>query len=277
MINLLLSGTAGLGKTTVARALCEELGLEYLLINGSEETSVDVIRNRVRQFASSISLQGEGKVKVVIFDEADNPRAQASHKALMGFIEEFSSSCRFVFTCNFKNVIPDPIHSRCAGIEFNTSRKELAKLAPQFHKRLSAILKGKGIKFDPKVLAELIMKYAPDWRRTINECQRHSMAGELSVASLVGVSNQELAALMGFLKAKKFNDMRKWVAGTASIDSTSLFRSILDASETYIEAKSVPSLVLILSEYQYKNAFASDKELNTVACLTEIMGSIQFK
>lgn len=273
--NMLLSGTSGLGKTTVAKALCHELNLDYILINSSEDSGIDVLRNRIRQFASSISL--DGQYKVVILDEADYLNPQSTQPALRAFIEEFSKNCRFIFTCNFRNKIIEPLQSRCAVIEFNTTKKYLAGLAAQFHKRLSNILKEKNVSFDERILAEFIMLHAPDWRRVINEAQRYSTSGELSPAGLVGMSSQQIDGLVGFLKGKDFKSMRKWVASNPDIDSSTLFRKLYDGAYDFLEPMAIPQLVLILADYQHKAAFVADKELNIVACLTEIMGSLKFK
>lgn len=274
--NILMSGTQGLGKTTVAKAICNELGIDYIMINSSEDNGIDILRSRIRQFASTISLAGSDKLKVVILDEADHLTAN-TQAALRSFIEEFSNNCRFILTCNFKNRLIEPLHSRCTCVEFNTNQKDRVTLSAKFHKRMTQILTEKSIKFDPKVLAELIMKHAPDWRRVINECQRHTLTGELSVASLIGSSDQSIASLMTHLKDKSFKEMRKWVATAPDIDSATLFRRIFDNAPEFMQPKSIPPLVLILGEYQYKAAFAADKELNMIACLTSIMMECQFK
>lgn len=273
--NMLLSGTSGLGKTTVAKALCHELNLDYILINSSEDSGIDVLRNRIRQFASSISL--DGQYKVVILDEADYLNPQSTQPALRAFIEEFSKNCRFIFTCNFRNKIIEPLQSRCAVIEFNTTKKHLAGLAAKFHKRLKTILDEKSIKYDERLLAEFIMLHAPDWRRVINEAQRYSTGGELSPAGLVGMSSQQIDGLVTFLKEKNFKSMRGWVAQNPDVDSATLFRKLYDGAYEFLEPMSIPQLVLILADYQHKAAFVADKELNIVACLTEIMGSLKFK
>ena len=274
--NMLLSGTAGLGKTTVARALCNELNLEYLLINSSEENGIDVLRSKIKQFASTVSLQG-GKYKVVILDEADYLNAQSTQPALRGFIEEFSANCRFILTCNFKNRIIEPLHSRCSVIEFNTNKKQLAGLAGQFMKRLQFILDKEGIKYSNKVIADLIMRYAPDWRRVLNECQRYSASGEITPDILVDMSDQNVAQLISHLKTKDFKSMRGWVTNNSDVDSAVIFRKIYDSLYDYAEGQSIPGIILILADYQYKAAFVSDRELNIVACLTEIMASSQWK
>jgi len=277
MHNMLLSGTSGLGKTTVAKALCHELDLDYILINSSEDSGIDVLRNRIRQFASSISLGGSDSHKVVILDEADYLNPQSTQPALRAFIEEFSKNCRFIFTCNFRNKIIEPLQSRCAVIEFNTTKKHLAGLAAQFHKRLKVILDEKGIEYNEQILAELIMRHAPDWRRVVNECQRFSVSGALSPASIVGLSDQNIAALITHLKEKNFKQMRSWVASNPDLDSSTIFRKIYDGAYEYLEPQSIPQLVLILADYQHKAAFVADKELNIVACMTEMMGSLKFK
>jgi DNA polymerase III delta prime subunit len=277
MHNMLLSGTSGLGKTTVAKALCNELDLDYILINSSEDSGIDVLRSRIRQFASSISLGGSDSHKVVILDEADYLNPQSTQPALRAFIEEFSKNCRFIFTCNFRNKIIEPLQSRCAVIEFNTTKKHLAGLAAQFHKRLKVILDEKGIEYNEQILAELIMRHAPDWRRVVNECQRFSVSGTLSPASIVGLSDQNIAALISHLKDKNFKQMRSWVAANPDLDSSTIFRKIYDGAYEYLEPQSIPQLVLILADYQHKAAFVADKELNIVACMTEMMGSLKFK
>ena len=273
--NMLLSGTSGLGKTTVAKALCHELNLEYILINSSEDSGIDVLRNRIRQFASSISL--DGQYKVVILDEADYLNPQSTQPALRAFIEEFSKNCRFIFTCNFRNKIIEPLQSRCAVIEFNTTKKHLAGLAAKFHKRLKTILDEKSITYDERVLAEFIMLHAPDWRRVINEAQRYSSTGEFSAGSLVGCDVRQIDGLVQFLKEKNFKSVRGWVAQNPDVDSATLFRKLYDGAYDFLEPMSIPQLVLILADYQHKAAFVADKELNIVACLTEIMGSLKFK
>lgn len=275
MHNMLLSGSAGLGKTTVARALCNQLNLEYIIINASEENGIDVLRSKIKQFASSVSLTGG--IKVVILDEADYLNAQSTQPALRGFIEEFSGNCRFILTCNFKNRIIEPLHSRCSVIEFNTTKKQLAVLAGGFMKRLQYMLTTEGVDFNNKILAELIMRYAPDWRRVINECQRYSSSGEITSDILIGLSDQNIAALVGFLKIKDFKSMRSWVTNNTDIDSSVIFRRIYDTLYDFAQPQSIPAIILILADYQYKVGFVADKELNTVACLTEIMASSEWK
>lgn len=272
--NLLLAGTAGLGKTTVAKALCNMLDLDYIMINGSEESGIDVLRNKIKQFASTVSLTGG--YKVVILDEADYLNPTSTMPALRGFIEEFSNNCRFILTCNFKNRIIEPLHSRCSVVEFNTTKKQLAALAGDFMKRLAAILKGEGVAFQDKTIAELIIRYAPDWRRVLNECQRYSTGGEIPTAILVGMSDQNIAELTTHLRTKDFKSMRSWVVNNSSLDSSVVFRKIYDSLYDTAAANSIPSAVLILADYSYKAAFVSDRELNMVACMTELMSSVEW-
>jgi DNA polymerase III delta prime subunit len=273
--NMLLSGTAGLGKTTVARAICNELDLDYILINASESGNIDTLRGKIKQFASSISLQGG--YKVVILDEADYLNAQSTQPALRGFIEEFSANCRFILTCNFKNKIIEPLHSRCGVIEFNTSKKDMAELCGQFMKRTMTILETEGVSVsNPNLVAELIMRHAPDWRRVLNELQRHSRGGELQLDVLSKSTSSNIADLFGFLKAKDFKSMRKWVANNMDVDSAAIFRGIYDSMDGVVSPNAVPQLILILADYQYKAAFVADAELNMVACLTEIMAGVEF-
>lgn len=269
--NLLLAGTAGLGKTTVAKAMCNMLNLDYLLINGSEESGIDVLRNKIKQFASTVSLTGG--YKVVILDEADYLNPTSTMPALRGFIEEFSNNCRFILTCNLKNRIIEPLHSRCSVIEFNTSKKQLAVLAGEFMKRLTFILKSENIKYSDKTVADLIIRYAPDWRRIINECQRYSSTGELPTAILVGASDESIAELVRYLKNKDFKGMRSWVANNSTLDSAVVFRKLYDGLYEYAKPSSIPNIVLILADYSYKAAFVADKELNMVAAMTELMGN----
>jgi DNA polymerase III delta prime subunit len=275
--NLLLCGTSGLGKTTVARALCNELELDCIIINGSEDSGIDVLRGRIRQFASTISLEGSGKPKVVILDEADYLNPQSTQPALRGFIEEFSSNCRFILTCNFKNRVIEPLHSRCSVIEFNTSKSQLAELAGRFHKRLINILKNENVEFDQKVLAELIIKYAPDWRRVIGECQRYSVSGKIDSGLLSNLGDVNIQILVKALKEKDFKTMRSWVVNNVDVEPAAIFRKIYDNMVEYAKPGSVPQIVLILADYQYKDAFVADHELNLVACMTELMANTEWK
>lgn len=273
--NMLLTGTAGLGKTTVAKALCNELNLDYLLINGSEESGIDTLRTKIKQFASSVSLQGG--YKVVILDEADYLNAQSTQPALRGFIEEFSGNCRFIMTCNFKNRIIEPLHSRCSVVEFNVAKRDIISLCEGFHSKAMYICHQEGIKVDPVVLAELIMKHAPDWRRVLNELQRYSTSGVIDTGILVSLSEQSIDKLMGLLKNKDFKNMRQWVADNMNTEPTAIYRKIYDNMTDHIVPASMPQLVLILADYSYKNSFVADHELNLVACLTECMSQVNYK
>jgi DNA polymerase III delta prime subunit len=273
LVNMMFTGSAGVGKTTVARALCNELGLDYMIINGSEDGNIDTLRGKIKQFASTVSLQGGQKV--VILDEADYLNPQSTQPALRGFIEEFSSNCRFILTCNFKNRIIDPLHSRCSIYEFNLGNKE--KMAMQFMQRLQFILDSENITYENQVLAELIMKYIPDWRRVLNECQRYGMSGTIDTGILVTLSESSIKGLMDNLKTKNFKSMRKWVTDNIDVESTKLFRMVYDNMVEYVQPSSIPQLVLTLADYSYKDSFVADHELNVVACMTEIMSQIKFK
>ena len=272
--NMLFTGTAGLGKTTVAKALCNLLNCDYILINGSEEGNIDTLRTKIKQFASSVSLSGD--YKVVILDEADYLNPQSTQPALRGFIEEFSNNCRFILTCNFKNRIIEPLHSRCGVYEFNTSKKDMVELCQSFMVRCQTILIKEDIKYDDKVLAELIMKFAPDWRRVLNELQRYSVNGAIDSGVLNIVSDKNYDELFSYLKNKDFKKMRSWVVSNIDTDATAIFRAIYDRMSEKVAPQSIPQLVLILGDYQYKNAFVADHELNVVACLTEVMSDVQF-
>ena len=269
--NMLFTGTAGLGKTTVAKAICEELSLDYIIINGSEEGNIDTLRGKIKQFASTVSLQGG--YKVIILDEADYLNPQSTQPALRGFIEEFSQNCRFILTCNFKNRIIEPLHSRCGVYEFNTNKKTLAQLCGQFMKRLEDILSKEGVSYKKDVIAEVISKYAPDWRRCLNECQRNSISGSIDTDVLIK-KDDSFDDLYSCIKNKDFKKMRTWVVNNIDIDPSAIFRGIYDTMNEKVQPESIPQLVLILADYQYKNSFVADHELNTVACLTEIMANV---
>ena len=273
--NMLFTGTAGLGKTTIARAICDELGYDYILINGSEDGNIDALRGKIKRFASSVSLGGD--VKVVILDEADYLNPQSTQPALRGFIEEFSSNCRFILTCNFKNRIIEPLHSRCGVYEFNTTKKEMQVLCSDFFVRLMSILESEGVDFNKDLIAQLIMKHAPDWRRVINECQRFSIGGQLETTVLDNDANDNYNLLFKSLKEKDFKKMRSWVAQNVDVDVSAIFRHIYDNMYTHVDPPYIPQLVLVLADYQYKNAFVADHELNVVACMTEIMANVEFK
>ena len=272
--NMLFTGTAGLGKTTVARALCNELNCDYILINGSEEGNIDTLRTKIKQFASSVSLSSD--FKVVILDEADYLNPQSTQPALRGFIEEFSNNCRFILTCNFKNRIIEPLHSRCGVYEFNTSKKDLAPIASNFMKRCQSILEGEGISYTQMAVADLIMKFAPDWRRVLNELQRYSVNGNIDAGIINIVSDKNYDDLFSYLKNKDFKKMRSWVVNNIDTDASAIFRAMYDKMAEKVAPQSIPQLVLILGDYQYKNAFVADHELNVVACLTEVMSDVRF-
>ena len=276
--NLLLSGTAGTGKTTVARALCEELGADYIIINGSDEgRQIDTLRHKIKNFASTVSLTEQSNHKVVIIDEADYMNADSVQPALRNFIETFYNNCRFIFTCNYKNKIIPALHSRCTVIDFTIKNGQKVKTAKSFMERMFFLLKSEHIEFDKKVLAELIQKYYPDFRRTINELQRYSVRGKIDSGILFSLSEANNKELVKTLKAKKFNDMRKWVVNNIDKEPASLFRGIYDILYEALDSKSVPQAILIIAGYQYKAAFVADQEINMVACLTEIMASCKFK
>ena len=276
--NLLLSGTAGTGKTTVARALCEELGADYIIINGSDEgRQIDTLRHKIKNFASTVSLTEQSNHKVVIIDEADYMNADSVQPALRNFIETFYNNCRFIFTCNYRNKIIPALHSRCTVIDFTIKNGQKVKTAKLFMERMSFLLKSEKIEFDKKVLAELIQKYYPDFRRTINELQRYSVRGKIDSGILFSLSEANNKELVQTLKGKKFNDMRKWVVNNIDKEPASLFRGIYDILYEALDTKSVPQAILIIAGYQYKSAFVADQEINMVACLTEIMASCKFK
>jgi len=272
--NLLLCGTAGTGKTTVARALCEELGCDYIVINGSDEgRQIDTLRTKIKSFASAISF--ESKTKVVIIDEADYLNRESVQPALRAFIETFSENCRFIFTCNYKQKIIDPLHSRTTVIEFRTDKKDQPVLASKFMKRMKYVLDAEGITYKDKVLAELLMKYIPDYRRVLNELQRYSSSGTIDEGILSNISDINTKDLISSLKEKDWKKMRQWVANNVDTDPQGIFRYIYDS--LLPEIKTIPQMVLLIADYQYKAAFVADQEINLTACLTEIMASIQFK
>jgi DNA polymerase III delta prime subunit len=272
--NMIFSGTAGLGKTTVARAICNELGLDYIVINGSEEGNIDTLRGKIKQFASSVSLSGG--YKVVILDEADYLNPQSTQPALRGFIEEFSKNCRFILTCNFKNRIIEPLHSRCGVYEFNVkTNTDRAILGQQFFSRAKEILIGEGIEYNKKVLAPLIMKHFPDFRRALNEIQRASIGGTINADALIE-DESKYSDLYKFLRDKDFKGMRKWVVNNIDLEPASIFRGIYDSVEAHVKPESITQLILIIADYQYKNAFVADHELNLVACLTECMAQVEY-
>ena len=271
----LFCGTAGVGKTTVAKALCNEIGAEFLFINGSEESGIDVLRTKIKSFASSVSLTDAKKV--VILDEADYLNPNSTQPALRAFIEEFSANCRFIFTCNYKNRIIEPLHSRCAVIDFKIDNKDKQETMAAFFKRAVQILKQENIEFDQKVVAEVVAKHFPDYRRVLNELQRYSVSGKIDTGILVNVGEESYKELMKNLREMNFTEVRKWVGKNSDMDSVALFRELYDNANTLLEPQSIPQLVITLAEYQYKAAFVADHELNTMAALTEVMANCKFK
>jgi len=273
--NLILSGGPGVGKTTAARAMLEQIGSTYMFINGSEESGIDVLRTKIKNFASTVSLEG-GK-KYLILDEADYLNPQSTQPALRGFIEEFHKNCGFILTCNYKNRIIPALQSRCSVIDFVIPNAEKAKLAQQFFKRVMEILNENEIKFNEKAVAELINSHFPDWRKVLNELQRYSVSGEIDAGILVNLGDKNIKDLMAMMKKKEFTNVRKWVVDNLDNDSDKLFRSIYDNLYEFVDPSSIPHVVVALGEYQYKAAFVADQEINMMACLTEIMGRVKFK
>ena len=275
--NMLLAGPPGVGKTTVAKALCNELGADFYVINGSDEGRfLDTVRNNARNFASTVSLSSEAKHKVIIIDEADNTGNDVQ-LLLRAFIEEFANNCRFIFTCNYKNKILEPLHSRCAVVEFGIKGKEKAQIASQFCKRLNDILELERVEADKKVLAELINKHFPDWRRVLNECQRYAVSGKIDSGILASFTDINVNDVIKNLKTKNFPEVRKWVNSNLDNDSTVLLRRVYDALYEVLDGPSIAAAVLIVSKYQYQSAFVADQEINLLAALTEIMVECTFK
>jgi DNA polymerase III delta prime subunit len=273
--NLLLCGTAGTGKTTVARAMLEEIGADYIVINGSMNGNIDTLRTEIKNFASTISFTSARKY--VILDEADYLNPNSTQPALRNFMEEYSKNCGFILTCNFKNRIIEPLHSRCSVVEFNISKDERPKIASQFYKRVCSILSQESVEFDPEVVASFVGKHFPDFRRVLNELQRYSAVGRIDTGLLVNFGDQNIKTLVSCIKAKNFTEVRKWVSENSDIDATSLFRALYDQANEIIKQPSIPQLILILADYQYKNAFVADQEINIMACLLEIMSEVEFK
>lgn len=272
--NLLLSGGAGVGKTTVAKAMCEEIGCDVMVINGSDESGIDTFRVKIKNFASSMSLAG-GR-KVIIIDEADYLNPNSTQPALRNAIEEFAGNCSFIFTCNFKNRIIDPLHSRCAVIDFQLKNNEKSQMAAQFFKRIQQVLQSENVEYDDKVIAELVKKHFPDFRRVINELQRYSQFGKIDTGILAQIADVSINDIIKFVKEKDFGAIRKWVASN-DVDATTFFRKLYDNLYEVLKPQSIPQAVLILADYQYKQAFVADQEINTVACLTELMVNCDFK
>ena len=269
-----MSGTAGVGKTTVARAMLEELECDYIVINGSMNGNIDTLRNEILNFASAVSLQG-GR-KYVILDEADYLNANSTQPALRNFMEEFSRNCGFILTCNFKNRIIEPLHSRCSVIDFKIGKKDMAKLAVQFLKRVTSILTTENVTNDKAVVAEVINKHFPDWRRVLNELQRYSATGAIDSGILANIQEISLNELVTLLKEKNFTGIRKWVGENLDSDQNTIFRKLYDHCADFLVKSSVPALVLLLGRYQYQAAFSADAEINVMACLTEMMMELEF-
>jgi len=273
--NLILSGGSGVGKTTVAKAVLDELNATHMMINGSEESGIDVLRTKIKNFASTVSLHG-GR-KYLILDEADYLNPQSTQPAMRGFMEEFHKNCGFIFTCNYKNRLIEPLHSRCSVVEFTIPNSEKQTLASEFMGRVITILDEQKVKYDKRVVAEVINKHFPDWRRVLNELQRYSVSGMIDAGILVNISEVNIRELMHSMKNKEFTNVRKWVVDNLDNDPVRLLRSIYDHMYDYVDGSSIPHLVVVLGEYQYKSAFVADQEINMLACLTEIMGRVKFK
>ena len=273
--NLILSGGPGVGKTTAARAMLDQMGSTYMFINGSEESGIDVLRTKIKNFASTVSLEG-GK-KYLILDEADYLNPQSTQPALRGFIEEFSANCGFILTCNYVNRIIPALISRCPTYDFSIPKKDKQRLAHDFYQSAINILETEGVKFEPKAVAGVIGRHFPDWRRVLNELQRYSVSGKIDAGILVDMKSDNIKELINHMKQKEFTNVRKWVVNNLDNDSTRLFRNIYDSLYDYVDSSSIPHVVVILGEYQYKAAFVADQEINTLACLTEIMARTKFK
>ena len=273
--NVILSGGPGVGKTTIAKAVLDEIGATSMMINGSEESGIDVLRTKIKNFASTVSL--EGGRKYLILDEADYLNPQATQPALRGFMEEFHKNCGFILTCNYKNRLIEPLHSRCSVIDFTIPKSEKPNLASEFMRRMVNILQNENVEYDKKVLVEVIQRHFPDWRRILNELQRYSISGRIDAGILVDMAEINIKELMKFMKEKEFTNVRKWVVNNLDMDSVRLYRSIYDSLYTFLDHSTIPHVVVVLAEYQHKSAFAADQEINLLACLTEIMARGKFK
>ena len=273
--NIILSGGPGVGKTTVAKAMLDEIGATYMMINGSEESGIDVLRTKIKNFASTVSL--EGGRKYLIIDEADYLNPQSTQPALRGFMEEFHKNCGFIFTCNYKNRLIPALQSRCSVVDFIIPNEQKPKLAARFFARVGEILNNENIEFEPKAVAELMNKFFPDWRRVLNELQRYSATGKIDAGILVNISESNINELIQSLKDKEFTNVRKWIVNNLDNDPVRIFRRIYDSLYDNLDGSTIPHAVVILAEYQYKSAFVSDQEINLLACMTEIMGQAKFK
>ena len=273
--NVILSGGPGVGKTTIAKAVLDEIGATYMMINGSEESGIDVLRTKIKNFASTVSL--EGGRKYLILEEADYLNPQSTQPALRGFMEEFHKNCGFILTCNYKNRLIEPLHSRCSVIDFTIPKSEKPSLASEFMKRMIFILQNEKVEYDKKVLVEVIQRHFPDWRRILNELQRYSVSGRIDAGILVDMAEINIKELMKFMKEKEFTNVRKWVVNNLDMDSVRLYRSIYDSLYTFLDHSTIPHVVIVLAEYQHKSAFSADQEINLLACLTEIMARGKFK
>ena len=273
--NLILSGGPGIGKTTVAKAMVEEIGATWMMVNGSEESGIDVLRTKIKNFASTVSL--EGGRKYIILDEADYLNPQSTQPALRGFMEEFHKNCGFILTCNYKNRLIEPLHSRCSVVDFIIAKGDKPKLASDFFNRVKMILSDENVKFDQKVVAELLNKYFPDWRRILNELQRYSASGQIDAGILVNLSEVNINELMVALKRQEFTNVRKWIVNNLDNDPVRIYRRIYDSLYDNIDKSTIPHAVIILAEYSYKSAFVADQEINLLACFTEIMAQVKFK
>ena len=273
--NIILSGGPGIGKTTIAKAVLDEIGATYMMINGSEESGIDVLRTKIKNFASTVSL--EGGRKYLILDEADYLNPQSTQPALRGFMEEFHKNCGFILTCNYKNRLIEPLHSRCSVVDFTIPKSEKQNLASEFMSRVEGILVLENISYEKKVLAEVIQRHFPDWRRILNELQRYSVSGRIDAGILVDIAEINIKELMKFMKEREFTNVRKWVVNNLDVDSVRLIRSVYDSLYTFLDHSTIPHAVCILADYSYRGAFVADQEINTLACLTEMMAKCKFK
>ncbi len=273
--NLILSGGPGIGKTTIAKAMLDEIGSTSMMINGSEESGIDVLRTKIKNFASTVSL--EGGRKYIILDEADYLNPQSTQPALRGFMEEFHKNCGFIITCNYKNRLIEPLHSRCSVIDFVIPKAQKPDLARNFFNRIRKILQEESVKYDDKVVAELLNKYFPDWRRVLNELQRYSVSGQIDSGILVNLSEVSINELMQALKNKEFTTVRKWIVNNLDNDPIRIYRIVYDSLYDCLDHSTIPHAVLVLAEYSYKSAFVADQEINMLACMTELMGQVKFK